>query len=171
MSLLVASASLKRTFILFGKEISILRSSTCCPALNYNIFKARRFYSTQSDKSSKNLAKVKEAGDKSEEKFPPPPKYQISPIRKLLRVKDYVDLVFFLLLSFGIYYGYKKYQEKKKTEKQFTIEWITLPKFKNKCFKSNGYILSDHFAKNLNNFKEFKHRKGDIWICSFPKSG
>lgn len=57
------------------------------------------------------------------------------------------------------------------TEEQSNIEWITLPNYKRKFFKRNGYILFDGFASILDNFKEFKYRKGDIWISSFPKSG
>lgn len=94
-----------------------------------------------------------------------------TPLQRLLRVKDYADWIFFLFLASGVYIWYKKEKEKKEVEKKFEVEWIKIPNFSYKLFTCCGFYLPEFIFKNLNNFKNFKTRKEDIWIISFPKSG
>jgi hypothetical protein len=94
-----------------------------------------------------------------------------SPIRKLLRVKDYLDLVIFGVLIFGVYSFYTKRKEKEKNEKKYEIKWLSVPLFKHKLFHCNGFYLPEFIAKKLSELKSFEPRKDDIWIVSFPKSG
>lgn len=94
-----------------------------------------------------------------------------TPIRKLLRVKDYLDAVLFIVLCTSIYIGYKNYKKKAETEKEFEVKWIQIPRMKHKIFSSDVFYFPEFLLKNLKLFKEFKIRKDDIWVVSFPKSG
>lgn len=100
-----------------------------------------------------------------------PPKQQISPIRKLLYVKDYVDFLIILFLGTGIYIGYKNFKSRNEHEKKLNIEWVDVPFIKHKIFQCKNFYLPEFLCKNLENFKKFQVRKDDIWIVSFPKSG
>lgn len=102
---------------------------------------------------------------------PQKPKIEESPIRKLLRVKDLVDMFILIFLATGIYIGYKKVKEKNANDKKFNLEWLNIPFLKHKIFTCNSFFLPEFLAKSLSDFKEFKPRKDDIWIVSFPKSG
>ena len=99
------------------------------------------------------------------------PVQQLSPIRKLIYVKDYVDLLFIIFLITGIYIGYKNSKSRSEHDKKFNIEWINVPFIKHKIFTCNNFYLPEFLSKSLEKFKEFKVRKDDIWIVSFPKSG
>jgi hypothetical protein len=90
-----------------------------------------------------------------------------SPIRKLLRVKDLVDFIFFSFLISGIYIGYKNYKTKKENESKFEMEWLNVPNLKHKLFKCNEYFLPEFLSKNVNNIKNFRMRKDDVWVFRF----
>ncbi|CAF0738590.1 unnamed protein product [Brachionus calyciflorus] len=102
---------------------------------------------------------------------PPPPRKELSPIRKLLYVKDYLDFLIILFLGTGIYIGYNKSKLKNEHEKKYNIEWVNIPFTKHKIFTCNNFYLPEFCAKHLENFKNFQIRNSDIWIVSFPKSG
>lgn len=98
-------------------------------------------------------------------------KREKTPLQRLLSVKDYADWIFFLFLASGFYIWYQKQKEKKEREKKFEVEWIKIPYFNHKIFTCSGFFLPEFIFKHLNNFKNFRGRKDDIWIVSFPKSG
>ena len=94
-----------------------------------------------------------------------------SPIRKLLRVKDYVDMVMFGLMAFGFYFAYKRVKAKAENEKELAVEWHQDAKMKHKMFKCAGFYLPEYTIKHLRDIKSFETRADDIFIVSFPKSG
>lgn len=129
----------------------------------------------ESSNSDKNLATKPPIITENNEK-PKKPSYSEykknqSPITKLMRVKDYADWIFVIFLVTGIVIWYKKQKAKKETEKKFDVEWLSIPHFKPKIFTCSGFYLPDFVVKQLPDFKEFKKRKDDVWIVSFPKSG
>lgn len=135
----------------------------------YLALNPKRIYSNE----QKNL-KIAENGDKKQNNSSvnqQAPKIEISPIRKLIRVKDYLDMLIFFFLALGIYIGYKNLKKKQENEQKFNIEWLNIPLLKHKIFTCNGFYLPEFIARHLSQFKEFKVRKDDVWIVSFPKSG
>lgn len=101
----------------------------------------------------------------------PYPPVENNPIRRLMRIKDFVDFLIFIFLVGGIYYGYKKYKDKDKNDEKHELTWITVPFFKHKLFTCSGFYLPEFIAKNISNLKSFEPRKDDVWVISFPKSG
>ena len=102
-----------------------------------------------------------------------PPKIKKNPasIKKLLRLKDFVDYIFLGMILTGVYIGYQKYKSNKKDEETHKVEWVKIPGLRHKVFTCNGFNLPEFLLKNLTNIKNFEPRKNDVWIVSFPKSG
>ena len=92
-------------------------------------------------------------------------------IRRLLKIKDRVDMFYLIFIGFGIFYGYRKYKEKIQLENDLQVEWVSMPKFKIKHAKLNGYYLPEPMVKSLKKIKDYTPDKNDVWIISFPKSG
>ncbi len=117
--------------------------------------------SNQNDKANQIVVNNKEGQQKQQHQKK---SNEQSPIRKLLRVKDLVDFIFISFLISGIYIGYKNYNEKKENESKFEMEWLNVPNLKHKLFKCNGYFLPEFLSKNVNNIKNFRMRKDDVWV-------
>ena len=125
-----------------------------------------RSYSEQSVQVAKNVEQ-----EEKQPPPPPPPRPKPSPIKRLMRVKDYVDFLFLCFLGGGVYYGYNQYKKNKVHEEEQEIEWVELPDVKDKHVKVKGYYLPSFTAKLLKEVKNFQVRSDDVWIASFPKSG
>ena len=93
---------------------------------------------------------------------------EVSPIRKLLRYKDVADFLYLLFLATGIYIGYKNFKARKERDLKLDLEWLSVPKLKQKLFKCNEYYFPEFLVKNLTEIKDFKTRKEDVWIATFP---
>ncbi|RNA01338.1 estrogen sulfotransferase-like [Brachionus plicatilis] len=147
--------------------------------INVKLFDKQKYFLIKLSDSSRFLASTRINFDKNLQSInntdknsaPPPPKKEISPIRKLLFVKDYLDLLIIIFLATGIYIGYKNSKLRKDHEKKFNIEWLDIPFTKHKIFTCNNFFLPEFVAKSLEKFKQFEVRPDDVWIVSFPKSG
>nr|QNH68008.1 sulfotransferase-like protein 1 [Brachionus koreanus] len=146
--------------------------------VNVEIFKKKKYFLIKLSNSNRlfsstriTLEKNLQTVEKNESKNTPPPRKELSPIRKLLYTKDYLDFLILAFLATGIYIGYKNSKLQKDHEKKFNIEWIDVPFTKHKIFTCNNFYLPEFLAKSLEKFKQFQVRQDDVWIVSFPKSG
>jgi hypothetical protein len=89
---------------------------------------------------------------------------ETSPIRKLLKIKDFADLIYLSFLFTGLYIGYKNYKKKQENDQKFDLEWLNVPMLKHKMFKCNEFFFPEFIAKVLSEIKNFQTRKDDVWV-------
>jgi hypothetical protein len=88
------------------------------------------------------------------------------------KMRDLANLSIAAVFGIGVYLFIRNNSFKKKIEEKY--EWIEAHAnkyFKHRLFKCKGFVFPEFLAKDLENYKNFKLRKDDVFVVSFPKSG